>query len=237
TLSLMEKELARRSDVILAMTQELLRRYKNINVNTHLFPSAVDYEMFRKYLDGNLRLPHDMADIKKPRIGILGYLDANILDLDLLTYLSERHSSWSFVVIGPKHKKTRELDKFLRRKNVHYLGEKKHEAAPLYLRFIDIGLIPYKVNNFTVNVSPLKLYEYLSLGKPVVSTSLPDLAQYGKIISLSENRDEFEGAIRRILNEKKDRKSWERIEIARNNSWQKRYERVKELLDITDKKQ
>lgn len=132
--------------------------------------------------------------IPRPRIGYLGHIFA-LLDYELLHDISVRHPEWQMVFVGPIFKEA--LVRRLRGlSNVHFVGTRPHEDLPGILRRFDVGLMPFLVNDFTRPLVPLKLYEYLAAGVPVVSTELPNLHPFQSLIRLVPNEPAaYEAAI------------------------------------------
>ncbi|MBU1912710.1 MAG: hypothetical protein KKB22_04170, partial [Candidatus Omnitrophica bacterium] len=100
----LENDMARRVNIIFTLTKTLCGRFKKINPNTFYFPSAVDIGHYENILSGNTQEPQDMILVKKPRIGIIGYLNGNIMDIGLIEYLADYKKDWSIVMIGPVFK-------------------------------------------------------------------------------------------------------------------------------------
>ena len=111
--------------------------------------------------------------------------------------LALRHPEWHFVLAGDVFiNDLRGLD---RRPNVSLLGLLPFEKMPLLLHHFDVCIIPFKRNAITDAVDPVKLYEYLSVGKPVVATTLKEIEIYRDIITLADGVAEFEAGIRKEL--------------------------------------
>ena len=224
TINILERCLIQRAHIVLTLTQDLQKRFKELNQNTFYFPSAVNIAYFSEVRSRAGDEPKDISLITGPRLGVVGYLDGNILDIDLLDYIAKANPGWSIVMIGPLFRKSLSLLKLNKNKNVSFLGEKTPSLIPQYLKYLDVCLIPYMRNEFTHNVSAIKLYEYLAMGKPVVSTFFSDeLAGLETIIGIAEDKKQFLESIRYFLNCKDDReKLAARINFAADNSWQKR---------------
>jgi len=231
-ISHMEEELANESDIILTLTKDLYKKYKTINPNTHLFPSAVDYAAFSSALKEDY-IPADILPVKGPRIGLVGYLDGNILDINLLCYIADKHPEWSLVLIGPKFRYLKELNRLAKKNNVYFLGEKKNDKVPYYIKNLDVCIIPYTITQFTNNVSPLKLYEYLALGKPIISTALSDLKEFEDVICVCSDKDEFVNNISLALKENDQDLTRKRLRLAQDNSWDSRIVMISNLLQST----
>ena len=235
TILSMEKELVKRSDIVLALTESLRERHMHKNVNTYLFPSAVDDRLFLSFLNRDIEEPKDIRGIKKPRIGLVGYLDARIIDTELLCFLADRYPEWSVILIGPRFRYFSKFKSLTKRNNVYFLGEKENYRVPLYIKNLDVCIIPYVINEFTNNISPLKLYEYLALGKPVISTKLEEVQKFKDIIKVSDDTEDFIKNISLALKEKDVEIVNKRLDFARENSWTERLRYVSELIEKEEK--
>jgi glycosyltransferase involved in cell wall biosynthesis len=146
------------------------------------------------------RPPRDLA----PALGggpVVGYYGAygEWFDFDLVNTITARCPEYRFVFIGPDYRGGVQA-RLVRRSNVLYLGEKPYAVLKHYLRWFDVGILPFVVNDVTHATSPLKLFEYLAGGKPVVTTDLEEARQYrGVFASASVDAfiDNLERAIRR----------------------------------------
>ncbi|MFC1667384.1 glycosyltransferase [Candidatus Omnitrophota bacterium] len=223
TINTLERRLVRKSQWILALTKELYKTFKQYNRNTFYFPSAVDMEYFEKVKNMDVAEPEDISFIKKPRIGVIGYLDSSILDMELLNCVARANKEWSIVMVGPVFRNAKSLYKLKENKNVYFIGEKNPQSIPLCIKYLDICLIPYLKNEFSEQVSSLKLYEYLAMGKPVVSTYFSkELDEYKSVIGMAESNERFVELIRKFLIKDEREDINRRVELARKNSWQRR---------------
>src|SRR5207253_9623223 len=106
----------------------------------------------------------------RPLAGYFGAL-ASWFDYALLDEVARRRPDWNFLLIGPNYDGSLDDQALLRRANVHWVGRQPYELLPGYLRAMDCALIPFLLNDITMATSPLKLYEYLAAGKPVITTA------------------------------------------------------------------
>jgi glycosyltransferase involved in cell wall biosynthesis len=228
TMLAFENQLIERADIIFASSRALYDRHIRINTNTYLLPSGVDERFIKQGLENKtIRLPEDISSIPNPRIGVLG-LFGEKLDTQLIEYIAGLKQDWSIILIGPVLlRKILNLSKY---KNVYFLGMKNKEEIPLYIRALDVCLIPYKLNDFTKAVSPLKLFEYLALGKPVVATTLPDLEEYNGLIKIAAAKEDFARCINDCLEERQEAIVEARIRIASENTWDKRLEKSSQII-------
>lgn len=232
-----EEDILRGADVVFTSAQNLRESRKRLNPNVHFIPNAVDVDFFRRALDPDTQIPTDLAQIPGPRIGLIGNVDDR-LDVELVNYMAEQHPEWSIVLIGDLHGTSRfmqspELKKSQHLSNVHYLGFKKYETLPSYLRGIDVGLLLYKINDYTVGIYPNKIYQYLAGGKPVVTTDLPEIRSLGKVVGIAKGHAEFVRLVEKALLALDDRQVARRQELAKANSVQSRTEIKISLLKAT----
>ena len=104
-----------------------------------------------------------------------------------------QRSDWHFVLIGDADLSV-DLGKYRSIPNMHFLGRKRYEELPAYCRHFDVGFIPFKINELTRAVNPIKLREHLAAGLPVVSTPMPEVKPYKHLIETANSTEEFEAA-------------------------------------------
>ncbi|OQX09710.1 MAG: hypothetical protein BWK76_21840 [Desulfobulbaceae bacterium A2] len=191
----MEIRLLRKADVVFTTADHLQRDKQQFNKNTHLIEHGVDHAHFSSALHGGMPVPADMATIPRPVLGFFGLIHEWI-DLDLIEHIARAKPEWSIVMIG---KCSVDVSRFSRYKNVFFLGQKPYSTLPSYCSVFDVGLIPFAVNDLTVNVNPIKLREYLSAGLPVVSTALPECEKYRDIIQIATDYTTFVACAEQVL--------------------------------------
>jgi len=120
-------------------------------------------------------------------------------------------------------------------KNVYFLGKKDHQKLPLFIKYFDTCIIPYAITDYTKNVYPTKLNEYLAMGKAVVSTSLPEVISfnrtYNNVVYVADDSAKFDKYLTQTVNENKDSLAGVRIEVASQNSWAARIENMSSLIE------
>jgi len=230
-----EERMARRADLVF-VTSELLRRHcLEYNQAVHKFPFTVNFERFdRVRSDPAIPVPEDLTAVRKPRIGYVGGLHRWV-DQDLLVELAEELTEYSFVFVGPLQES---MDRLQALPNVYLLGGRPHEQLPGYLRHFDLGLIPYSKTEYTDNVYPTKLNEYLAMGLPVVSSAINEIVEFDRenpgVVDVCRSSGEMAQAIRKRLSDPEEstggRAYRRRVELARRNSWSVRIENMSELI-------
>lgn len=211
-----EDQLIRAADLVLATSHRLLQDVSRFNNNCLLVPNGADFEHFRLPPP---EIPAELAGLPRPVIGYYGAI-ADWFDTRLVRDLALARPGWSFLLIGS----TRQADLAPLRdvRNVYLLGEKPYRSLPAYLHRFDAAVIPFKKLPLTDATNPVKLYEYLSAGKPVVATRLDELSHYAGLIALAGSRDEWLDELERALRDTSDEVARQRVEFARQNTWDER---------------
>ncbi|MDY7009784.1 MAG: glycosyltransferase [Planctomycetota bacterium] len=216
-----EADLCGRADLVVATSMALKETRQRFNPNTILVTHGVDYEHFAKALSDRLPVPEDIADIPHPILGFFGLL-RDWVDLDLLAEVARRRPDWHIVLLGDS---TVDLSPYRKLPNVHFLGRKKYEELPAYCRQFDVGLIPFKINDLTRAVNPIKLREYIAAGLPVVSTPLPELGLCGPFVHAADTPDAFAEAIESALATGLDARR-KRTEAMAKETWPEKTETI-----------
>jgi glycosyltransferase involved in cell wall biosynthesis len=211
----LEEKLLKKVDLVLVVSDKLYNTKKKFNPHIFLIPHGVDFERFSRYNQDAVELPADLRRIKKPLIGYYGLI-RDWIDFELLRKISQR-KDWSLVLIGPANTDTSSIQGI---DNIYLLGPKDYESLPLYLKGFDVCIIPYKLLEVTINARPLKLFEYMASGKPVVSTPLPTVLPYKEAIRIGYTHEEFIEEIVNSLQEKDNSLIKRRVDLARENSWE-----------------
>lgn len=223
-----ERALASESDVVFATADELFERMCKLNPNTFRLPNGADFEHFSPAAGGRIPSPPDIEYIKKPILGYVGEI-AWWFDFDLVRDLATQNPAWSIVLIGQAHEAR--ANELARLPNVHMPGRKPYSELPAYLSRFDVCLLPFKINDLTSAVNPVKLYEYLAAGKPVVSTPMREVLKYRDVVSVAEP-GEFSAAVSSALRRGNEPALVQRRqEVARRNSWEARVTEILRVLD------
>jgi hypothetical protein len=168
-----EEDLLKSANVVFTTSKKLYEKCSAINKNTHDFPNVVDWEHFSQAFNPGSD-PGDLKDIPHPRLGYIGVLSDLKVDFELLLNIATERPNWHIVLIGEEregqHNATVQILKEMQ--NVHFLGYKKYEELPNYMRGLDVGLLATLINSYTDSMFPMKLYEYLSSGLRVVTTEI-----------------------------------------------------------------
>lgn len=227
-----EINLLKKADLVFVTSQALYSYCSNYSDKVYIFPFAVNFQEFEKArLKQEDFLPDEFRDIKRPIAGYVGGVHKWI-DQNLIKEVAEKYPGYSFVFVGPLQTDTSLLTKL---KNIYFLGHREHGQLPHYIKAFDVCVIPYLITDYTRNVYPTKLNEYLAIGKPVVSSYLPEITsfneKYNNIVYLARNTEEFGKSIKLAINEDNEDLRKKRIEVAKENSWENRIEQMSGLIE------
>jgi uncharacterized SAM-binding protein YcdF (DUF218 family) len=235
-----EESVIKKCDIIFAQGRTIADKCKKLNSNVHIFPFGVNTKVFEDFLSRtSKRELADVENIKKPIIGYVGGVHKHV-DVALLGYMAKTHPEWSIVLVGPKQADIREIEEM---SNVFILGKKEFELLPDYIDRFDVCMIPYIVSDYTKTVYPTKLNEYFMMGKPVVSTALPEVEfmneSNNNMALIARTRKQFVKLVEKSLVSDSAKVSSERMAIAKKNGWSERIDRMSSLVEetITRKKE
>lgn len=217
---LAEQYVLKKADVVFTSSRMQMENRKEFNDNINFVPHAVDSEVFMRALDSDTRVPNEVAVIPRPRLGFIGNMTPSV-DMKLLIWLMDKHPEWSLLIVGKREEEPVNVSDLLNRSNVFHLGFKDYYDLPPILKGMDVGLIPYVLDDGTKTVYPNKLYQYLAAGKPVVSTAMPELKNLRGIIDWAETYYEFETQVSAAL-KGKNTDIDKRICVAQENTIVKR---------------
>ncbi|MGE0865899.1 MAG: ElyC/SanA/YdcF family protein, partial [Vicinamibacterales bacterium] len=178
-----------------------------------------------------VHVPDDLAALPRSIAGYVGGIHQWV-DQDLLAAAATRLPNTTFALIGPAQVDVSRLQAC---PNVHLLGQRPHAEVPAYVQGFDVGLVPYRIADYTANVYPAKMNEYLAMGKPVVATDLPEVhrfnREHGDVIAVARNAPDFAAAIARGIADAGAVASQRRIAVAERNGWSRRLADMSALID------
>ncbi|MCB9153248.1 MAG: glycosyltransferase [Caldilineae bacterium] len=227
----LDQRLTARADLVFCTARSLVEERRELNPNTHYMPNAVDIRAFQRALTAATASP--LAALPRPILGVVGGINAK-LDLALLAAVAGRRPNWTIALVGPVSYGVSDDDLAALRRlpNAHFIGPVEHDQVPGVIAACDVCLIPYRLNEQTRHVNPLKVYEYLAGGKPVVATPLPELVQFGNTVRLASDAAGFVAAVEASLPEAADPLAQAtRRALAAANTWDLRVARMIELVD------
>jgi glycosyltransferase involved in cell wall biosynthesis len=193
---------------------------------------GVDYDMFAS-AEKNQETPHDIVDIPKPIIGYFGEINAHSFDFVLAEKIAELLPDMSFVYIGSV---TSDCTGLKNKKNVWMLGQREYEQIPHYGKCFDVAILPWVKNRWTEAANPIKVKEYLAMGKPFVSTPVfSEVEKYLNVTYIAETPEEFADCIRKALVEDCPELVAKRRQKVIHDTWDSKAEFLLRELSAEDK--
>ena len=224
SLAAIERVLLARADLVIASSERLRELKGPLVPRMRLVRHGVDAASFC----GVAPPPADVAGLRRPVLGYFGALQK--LDLDLCLAIARKRPEWSFVFVGPvTGPQGADVAALSAASNIRVLGPRPYEEIPAYLGAVDVAIMPFAMTPLTMAMSPIKVYEALAAGKPVVSTPIPELAHFGPLVRTATDADGLVGAVEAALSEPAvwaDR----RQRFAEDNTWERRFEEIEALL-------
>ncbi len=211
-----------RADVIFSVSESLAESLGGGRADPRWIPNGVDASMFTP--DGPLAA--DALEFPSPRVGYAGAIEKRV-DVELLTEVVSALPAASFIFVGPYDRRlVAPVSKF---PNAHFLGPRRFDEMPAYLRAMDVCVMPHRVNAFTSSMNPLKLYEYLACGRPVVSTPVAGTESFSGLIDIARTADEFVASITKAMQSTDPDEVAARRRAVEAESWQMR---VSQMMDM-----
>ena len=190
-----ERQLVAHCHLVMACSSQLCDKLKRWRPDVLFLPPGVDVATFND--TRRLQQPEELRGAARPVLGYAGSIDHRV-DLELVERAARAFPRGTVLLVGPIHERV-QIRRLQQVPNIRLLGAKPKEALPAYLQHMDVCLIPYRVTSFTQVILPLKFFEYVAMGRPIVSTLLPELRPYATAVRLARNGDEFIAAIRSTL--------------------------------------
>jgi len=229
---LQDSELCDRADLVLVCSQLLFAMKAKLAVNVHLIPNGVDADHYRSILDTPSSKPEETKLWKKPVLGYTGSIHADRVDIELLEELADRMPESTIALVGPVMLGGTDRKRLQQAPNIVMTGPVSYDRIPDYMRAFDVCITPHKVTAFTESLNPIKLWEYLAAGKPIVSAPVAGFRDFPDLVYLARDCDGFVQAIQEALREPVSKSTARRAE-ARRHSWKGRFDLVVKLLEMS----
>lgn len=217
-----EQRLLKQSDAVFTTSEMLYKRCAVLNANTHYFPNVADIMHFSKARLAGV-LPPELAAIPHPRIGYVGALSDYKIDFELIFAIAKQQPQWQWIFIGDEREgqKNSVIEQLSALPNVHFLGYRSYDVLPDYLRGLDVATLPSLLNSYTRAMFPMKYFEYLAAGLPIVSTSLEFTRSYQAGLEVGDTESAFMDGIKKQLSRGR-LSDVEAEEFVADNTWEVR---------------
>ena len=228
-----EQLLCAAADQVFVTSPELRRKLAPVSRRLRFDPNVVDQAHFAAAMEcpqGDL--PSDLADIPEPRIGFIGAISTYKLDVSLVAAVAKAQPALNFIFIGPQGEGEMKTDLSLWKycPNIHLLGARSYCDLPHYCAGLQCGWLPLQRNAYTQAMFPMKFFEYLAAGLPVVATSIDALQDFGSVAWLCEpDQDQFSRALLGCLDGEGPPLEM-RLALARQNTYAARMDRMMQAL-------
>jgi len=227
-----ELELLRLCDKVVVSSDELYKEITKYDVDgicekTFVINNGVDIEHFDPE---NVDQSRDITFLRssKKKVAYIGTISSWV-DLDLIQNMAKKFKDVNFYIIGPLDRNF-DKNKYSQTDNIIFTGTQPYEIIPTILSKVDISIMPFRKNQLVKSVNPVKIYESLAMGKPVIATRYEETEKFGDLIFTYDTSEEFESILSKLLSQNEEENIIRRrIEFARENSWEKRVEQIEKL--------
>jgi len=213
----LEPELMKKSDLVVCNSMDFTRRALKYNANSFYIGNGADLEVFDD--SKTWEKPQELNEYKRPLIGYVGALNSMRIDIDLIAAMAAKRSDWDFVFIGGEDDvfKSSVLHEI---SNISFIPKKHTNEVPAYVKHFDVCINPQLINEITIGNFPLKIIEYLALGRPVVATETNTMKEvFSEVTYLANDADGYITAIEKALHEDNEERQNSRIIFAKRYSW------------------
>jgi hypothetical protein len=221
------------ADVVVATARNLLAQVAVRRPDAILCPNAADYEHFRRAREPSLRVPEELARRLRPGRPVVGYYGAlaTWFDYELVRFAALERPDVDFVLIGPDYDGSLAATDLPSLANVHRLDSQPYATLPAYLRAFDVAMIPFVINDITESTSPIKLFEYMAGGKPVVTTPMQECLRHPEVLVVRDGT-ELVASLERALALARDGAYLASLDaVARENTWAARVAQIRAALE------
>jgi len=225
----MEEDLAKQCDVVYCTADGLYDTLSQYNSKTYMIPNGANYELFSQAQRTDLTVPADIEDIRTPIVGFVGMLQ-ECIDYDMILAFAKARPDVTVVFVG-KPLPGVDISALEAMPNIRLCGLKPQPELPKYLARFDICISPFRAGRLSRDVSPLKFYEYLATGKPIVASPEPvQVLNYKDVVYIAHDTDEFVEMCNQALLEVDDSKIEQRLKYAKACSWDARVDEISQIL-------
>lgn len=233
-----ERRLAAKADLVVVTSEHLLEAKSHLGERLVLVRNAVDRETIEEGRKAEGPVPPELSAAPRPILGYIGGVTEK-LDLGLLEALAVRWAEpprrGTLALVGATNVYGREAVEAVARlrslPNVVFTGRKDARLVPSYLRAFDVCLVPYRLGGQSRGIDPLKLYEYLAFGKPIVSVDIPSVHRFAGVLRIARDREEFLAAVDGALGERDPEVAERRRKLAAENTWERRAEEISRAVE------
>lgn len=225
----LQNEAAQTADLIISTAPALQKNFTDRGLDkSYLVPNAANFGLFNQAL--SIPVHKKVESIEGKVIGYLGNIERRT-DFNLLVKVLDLLPEWHLVLAGPVERQYVPVEIFDHQR-IHFIGPVAHQEAPAVVKRFDVAIIPFKCDEVSAGIYPLKLFEYMAAGKPVVSTNFnPDvLSELSEVVHTADNETQFADFVLLAYATDSHAKREKRIHVASQNTWEQRAQLFSEIL-------
>lgn len=219
-----DEQLARKADAVIVCSKRLYEMKKGMARRLHLIENGVHAEHYAQVLEQG-PVPDLAREWSKPVFGYTGTVHPERVDMGLIEAVAKKLERGSIVFIGPNHLPVADRARLVATGRVHFVDAVPYAELPKYMRAIDVCIVPHRMTAFTESLNPIKLWEYLAVGKPIVATDVAGFRDYKELVQIARTPEEFLSAMWLAEREGLERSNARR-EVAREHSWSRRVDQI-----------
>lgn len=220
--------MCRAVDAVIVCSKRLYELKKGLAQNLHLIPNGVDSEHYRFVMQGAEPLPEETTRWERPTFGYTGTIHPDRVDVSLIEQMAKAMQKGTIALVGPSHLLEQDRARLEATGRVCLTGAVSYARIPQYMRAFDVCITPHVVTEFTESLNPIKLWEYLASGKPIVSTPVAGFRDYPRFVRLAEGAKAFLAEAQLALTEDPGAASLRQQE-AQQHSWKQRTNHILEV--------
>lgn len=223
----LEAELVKSCSAVFVTSEKLKAHINSLHQGTkiYLIPNAIDWETVTR--NELTPLPKSSRKI----IGLIGSIDHEWVNLELIKKSAMRYPQFDFVLVGPLKPQSPARSALGELENVKLIGEVPHTEVGSWIKSFDVGIIPFNNGEVAEYTEPIKAYEYMAHGLPVLAHNLRELEKFGKLVQVTYDDEDFLSAIPKLVEEKDTEIKKRRIEVAKANTWESRARLVSQIIN------
>lgn len=217
------------------LEEDIIKKRKSKD-NIIFASNGVDYNFFRD-CNKDINIHPKLKEIKKEYKKIIGYYGALAVwfDYDLLKKVAQKFPEYAFVLFGIKYDTSFDEANLEECNNIYFLGPINYDYLPYNANYFDVCMIPFAINDITLATNPLKVFEYMAMHKPIITTPMPECMKY-KSVNIAKNATEFIKILKDI--DKINTKDYVKLldKEAKINSWEEKANEITEKLGVYENK-
>lgn len=224
-----DRELCQRADTVIVCSERLWELKEPLARRTELVPNGVDLAHYASASDKSLPIPEETRGWRRPVLGYTGSVHPDRVDVQLIAALAQRMPAVTLAFVGPMMLPPEDVRKLQKFPNIVLLGQRPYARVAEYMRAFDVCMVPHLVTPFTESLNPIKLWEYLAAGLPIIATPVAGFRDFSELVYLARNAEEIAATVQKALRETPERAA-ERQAIAAQHTWERRVAQIEKLL-------